>query len=82
MSNIMITLAREWEIGYAVSISVCIIAYLVYSILFVVFSRKKGYDIGVSGMIPLWNITVEPIKRAIFFHKKNKRISEDEVIEL
>lgn len=81
MSDIMRVLASEWVVGYAVSISVCVISYLLYSILLVVSCRRVGYDVGVSGMIPIWNIVVL-IKRAIFVHKKNKLIPEDEEIEL
>ena len=84
MSDVMRVLASEWVIGYSVCASICVIIHLYFSISLVISCRKVGYDVGVSGMIPLWNIVV-CIKRAIFVHNKNKKnntISDDEVIEL
>lgn len=80
MSEVMSTLASEWVIGYSVMASVCVISYLVYSILLAVSCRKAGYDVGVLAMLPVANIWVL-IKRAFLLKKKVKPVSE-EVIEL
>lgn len=82
MGDIMVVLAREWKIGYVIFSILGVLIYLVFSINLVTTSRKEGYDIGVSGMIPLWNIVVL-IKKKLFIAKKNKeaRLLE-EVIDL
>ena len=81
MNEIMITLASEWVIGYSVMASICVISYLVYSILLTVSCRRVGYDVGVSAMIPLVNIVIL-IKR-VFYKKKEVNLPEEEIaIEL
>lgn len=56
MGNLMVLLAEEWQMGYIISAGVCILIYIIVSISIVRSCRKVGYDVGVSGMIPLLNI--------------------------
>lgn len=79
-SNIMLVLAEKWILGYSVCTVVCIALYLVYSICLVISCRRVGYDVGVSGMIPVWNLIVL-VKRIILWYK-NKPIPDDEEIIL
>ena len=81
MSKVMLVLAREWQIGYAVSISICVITYLLYSILLVVSCRKKGMDVGVSAMIPIVNLIVL-VQRGVLIHRKKRIAAMNEEIEL
>lgn len=74
MSEIMLTLAREWVIGVSVCIVICLVAYLVFSILLVRSCRRNNYDVGVSAMIPFVNIFIF-IKNCIL-KRKNLKIEE------
>lgn len=82
---IMSYLAENWVLGYSVSLVICVAGYLLYSILLVRSCRKIGYDVGVSGMIPIWNIVVL-LKRLVRGSNIKKAensdvVSPDEVIE-
>ena len=79
-SEIMLLLAEEWEVGYLVCASVCVVSYILYSVLLVRSCRKVKYDVGVSGMIPLWNLVV--LVRRMFKARKVKPIAEDEELIL
>ncbi|MGV3076424.1 hypothetical protein ACEE21_15200 [Clostridium baratii] len=74
MSEIMSTLAREWVVGVSVCIAICLIAYIVFSVLLVRSCRRNGYDVGVSGMIPFVNIFIL-IKNCIY-KRRNLKIEE------
>lgn len=76
----MALLAQEWVVGYSVVTGVVIVSYITYSVLLIRSCRKIGYDVGVSGMIPIWNI-VTLIKR-LYKGRKNKLVSSDEVFEI
>lgn len=83
MSEVMLVLAREWIIGVSVCISICILGYLVFSILLVRHCRKYKYDIGVSAFVPLVNLVIwfksRKYKKALM---AEPLISEDEEFEL
>ena len=65
MSEIMSLLASEWVVGVSVSIAICIISYVLFSIILVRSCRNNGYDVGVSAMIPFVNIVIL-IKNCIY----------------
>lgn len=77
----MLWLAENWVVGVSVISVICVTLYLTYSILLVRSCRKVNYDVGVSAMIPIWNIIVL-IKRGLKVRKLTKVIKEDELIEI
>lgn len=81
MAEIMSFLAREWIIGFSACALFFVVVYLIFSIRLVISCRKIGYDVSISGMIPLWNIIVW-VRKKIFIHNNNKPILDDELIEL
>lgn len=81
MKETMSLLADNWEIGFGICSVLCIVIYLVFSITLIRSSRNKNYDIGVSAMIPIWNIVVL-FKKMMYVRKISKPIGEDEEIVL
>lgn len=81
MSDVMQLLADEWVIGTVVLSVVVVAIHLVFSIRLILNSRKIGYDVGTSGMIPLINLFVW-IKKCHIKRASNKTIKEDAIIEL
>lgn len=83
MSEVMLVLAREWVIGVSVCISICILGYLVFSILLVRHCRKYKYDVGVSAFVPLVNLFIW-FKSFKYKHAlvEEEYISEEEEFEL
>lgn len=71
MSELMLILAEEWQTGVLISIAVCLISYLVFSVMLVRSCRKNKYDVGVSAMIPFVNIVIF-IKNSIYKRRKAK----------
>lgn len=88
MSEIMLILAENWKIGYGILNALVLIVYLIFSIRLVITSRRIGYDVGVSAMIPLINIIVFLKKghkvRKIKKQQKNdsRLLGEEEEFEL
>ena len=80
MKVVMAFLAEQWVLGYSVITILCITGYLVYSIKLLKFCRSVEYDIGVSAMVPFWNIIV--LLKGIHKGKKLNTIDEDEIFEL
>ena len=82
MKGIMAFLADNWVVGYSVITAIVIAGYLIYSILLVRSCRRIGYDVGVSGMIPIINIIIL-IKRLLKGKKLNNKskILENEELD-
>lgn len=55
--EIMQLLADNYTVGIAVSCSVVIITYIVVSICIVRFCRNENVNVGVSGMLPIIQLT-------------------------
>lgn len=86
MKELMALLAKNWVAGYISITVVCIAIYLTYSILLIRSCRKIGYDVGMSGMIPVWNILVLFIRcvKGIKYKKslKVKPSAKEELFEI
>lgn len=82
MSEIMLILSQKWIIGYSVFASICVIGYLLHSILLVISCRKVGYNVSVAGMIPIVNVFIL-IKRLLWTRKTRVvEVVEEEEFEL
>lgn len=81
IAEIMALLAENWIPGVSVCIAVCVIIYLVFSIRLVVTARRVDMNVGVTAMIPVWNLVLW-LRKCWRNHKLNKPIKEDEEIEL
>lgn len=55
-SEIMAWLAENYWIGIGVATGIVVVIYIVASILICVGARKRGVDVAVGAMIPVWHL--------------------------
>ena len=83
-SSMMKSLASWYYVVIPIAITVAIGIYVWYSVRTIILCRRSGMDIGISGMIPVWNIILR--FRRIFKGIRERRLArkklESEVVEL
>lgn len=55
-SEIMAWLATNYWIGIGCTTGIVVLIYLIVSVLICVRARKRGVDVAVASMIPLWHL--------------------------
>lgn len=84
LSKIMLYLQYNYTVGIAVSLSIVLICYIVFSILIIRYCRKQSVNVAISGMIPI--IQLICLLKGIIAKRrriKNERVfDENEQIDL
>lgn len=80
----MYFLAENWLAGYIVMDILVVGIYLIFSIRLIKTSRKIGYDVGASALLPVINILIwlKKCNRSRKIKKQNKPFKENEQIKL
>ena len=80
-SEMYLWLADNWVLGSSIFCLVCVVVHLVYSWCLVRYARGLGIDLGVSCLVPLWNVII--LVRCLYRRLVGVRVySDEEVIEL
>lgn len=83
-SGMMKSLASYYYIVIPITIVIVIGIYVWYSVRTIILCRRSGMDIGMSGMIPVWNVIlrIRRVIKGIRERRKARKEKEEEVFEL
>ena len=73
MKETMAWLATNYKIGIGVATGVFVILYVVTGVLICLNARKRGMDVSIGAMIPVWRISY-PIR--LWLQKRKERRKE------